>query len=334
MIRISYFHKMRTLLFILIALPTCFYSSNAQQLHDYSKYHKAIISVEELIIKENYRAALDQYEEIFDSYEFVFSRDYKIAVQLAVHIKDFNSAFKYLKLGITDGWTLKEIKRDRFLKSLTTMGGWDGIKNEYNSWRSGYISRINQDLKEVVKKMYKKDQKFAYKYLFKIGQKAKERYGNRRGVPHVRQQITKLYSILESKGYPGEKLIGESQWMTTVLTHHNSVSKEFVSNDTLYPSLRPKLLDAISRGEMDPYDLAMIEDWNIAVKSDRKDTGYGYLDMPSQEELSQCNELRRNLNIRLIETRNDLVNIQEKTGINFYLAGGPWAKGKIVPTNQ
>ena len=68
----------------------------------------------------------------------------------------------------------------------------------------------------------------------------------------------------------------------------------------------------------------------VAVESERQDTGYGYLDLPTKEELSKTNELRRNLNIRSIETRNSLVDIQEKTGMNFYLAGKPWVEGKII----
>lgn len=179
--------------------------------------------------------------------------------------------------------------------------------------------------------MYKKDQKFAMKYLFKIGQKAKEQYGNKKGEQHTKQQNAELNSIMKSKGYPGEKIIGESQWVTTILAHHNSLSKGFVVNDTLYATLRSKLLKAISKGEMKPYNFAFIEDWKIAVASNRQYVGYGFLDLPTEEELPKTNELRRNLNIRSIETRNGLVDIQEKTGMNFYLSGKPWVVGKIIP---
>ena len=47
-------------------------------------------------------------------------------------------------------------------------------------------------------------------------------------------------------------------------------------------------------------NFGFIKDWNIGVKSDRQDTGHGYLDLPTKEELSKTNELRRNLNIRSI----------------------------------
>ena len=298
---------------------------------EYSHYHKTVLKIEELTAKENYEQALDLMDGLCSSYTYVFLKDYKVAAQLAVQIKDFERAFDYLQLGISLGWTLKEIKKTPALKPLIAMAGWNRIKSEYDALRSDYEGRINQEIRAVVRKMYKKDQKFAIKYLFKLGQKAKERYGNKKGVTHTRQQIAQLQDILGANGYPGEKLIGESEWMSTILSHHNSVSKEFVVQDTLFPQLRPKLLEAISNGEMNPYDLAFIEDWYIAVKSDRKDAGYGYLDRPTKEEITTSNALREKLNIRSIELRNGLVDVQEKTGINFYLAGYPWVDGKIVP---
>ncbi len=322
---------MRTLLVTNLFLPLLFCFLYAQKSTDYSKYHKAVLIVEELIIEADFREALGQMEEISNSYEFVFLRDYKIATQLALYLKDYESAFKYLKLGISDGWTLKEIKKNKFMKPLTLMKEWSGVEDDYETLRTEYNKRIDDGLRREVREMYKKDQKFAVKHLFKIGQIAKERHGSEKGEPHTRRQIAKLNGIMESKGYPSEKIIGESQWMTIILAHHNSLSKDFVVNDTLYPALRPKLLKAISIGEMNPYDFAFIEDWKIAVKSDRQDIGYGYLDLPTKEELSKTNELRRNLNIRSIETRNGLVDIQEKTGMNFYLAGKPWVEGKIIP---
>lgn len=308
-------------------------NGKADETKNYNVYHQRVIAAEILIASENYKDALQVYEELFENYEFVFLRDYKIATQLAVHIQDFENAFKYLKLGISEGWTLKDIKKNKFIKPLTFRKEWNSVEDNYDAFRSKYNKRIDDDLREDVQEMYKKDQKFAIKYLFKIGQKAKERYGNKRGVPHARQQIAKLNTIIDSKGYPGLKLIGENQWMSTILAHHNSVSKEFVVNDTLYPLLRPKLLKAIAKGEMSPYDFAFIEDWKIAVKSNHEDTGYGFLDVPTEKEIVETNELRLSLNIRSIDTRNGLVDIQEKTGMNFYLFGEPWIEGKIVPVD-
>ena len=155
---------MRTLVCTTFFLPVIFCFLYAQKATDYSDYHKAILSIEELIIEEGYREALDQMEELSNSYAFVFLRDYKIATQLAVHIQDFKIAFKYLELGISEGWTLKEIKKDKFMKPLIARKEWDHVLVNYEVLREKYTKRIDENLRDEVHEMYKKDQKFAYKY--------------------------------------------------------------------------------------------------------------------------------------------------------------------------
>ena len=56
---------------------------------------------------------------------------------------------------------------------------------------------------------------------------------------------------------------------------------------------------------------------------------YGILNSPSQSESSETNQLRTAAYLRPIEVRNQLVDMEEKTGMNFYLQGEPWIEGKI-----
>lgn len=46
-------------------------------------------------------------------------------------------------------------------------------------------------------------------------------------------------------------------------------------------------------------------------------------------DLSRIDELRKTVSLRPVELRNTLVEIQEKTGMDFYLKGNPWIEGKI-----
>jgi hypothetical protein len=143
-----------------------------------------------------------------------------------------------------------------------------------------------------------------------------------------------LDRILGQYGYPGEKLIGNNFWMSTILGHHNSISTQYNKNDTIYNYLKPKLWIALERGEMSPYEYALIDNWFIAVSSDRSEKSYGYIDGLSSEDILRSNQLRKSIGARSIETRNDLVDIQEKTGIDFYLHGNPWQAGKIEPEKE
>lgn len=53
-----------------------------------SFYPKSILNIEEKIVRENYREALNEIEKLVGSFDFVFLRDLKIVTQLAVRLKD------------------------------------------------------------------------------------------------------------------------------------------------------------------------------------------------------------------------------------------------------
>ena len=107
--------------------------------------------------------------------------------------------------------------------------------------------------------------------------------------------------------------------MSTILSHHNSISTSYNNRDTLYPNLKSKLLDALKAGQISPFEFALIDDWYITIKYDREIASYGILDSPTPSQIAKTNELREIFFLRPIELRNALLNVQNKTGMNFYL---------------
>jgi hypothetical protein len=141
--------------------------------------------------------------------------------------------------------------------------------------------------------------------------------------------MEELRKILDSHGYPGEQLIGNNYWMSTILSHHNSISEEYNKKDTIYPELKPKLMQALAKGQVSPFELALIDDWYRTVTKADQNASYGILNPPSKAKLTESNALRRSVGLRAIELRNSLVDMQEKTGMDFYLPGNAWIDGKI-----
>jgi len=301
----------------------------AQKQTDYTNYHLDIVRAEELIADEKYSDALKIFEEVFDKYNYIFLKDYKVAAQLALFTKDETKTFKFIKLGISDGWTLDKLTGDKFFAPLQKEKEWDTIKSQYDTLRSQYRKRINHQLKKEIHEMFNSDQKLDLPYYFRIGKKAKDRYAVRKFGPNSERQIGRLNEILDNYGYTGEKLIGNEIWTLTILIHHNSISTGYEQKDTLYPVLKPKLFGAIRKGEMSPDDYALIEDWYIGVKSNWKDGAYGYVTTLTNKDSAKSNTLRQSIGLCSIETRNRLVDIQMQTGMNFYLDGTMWVKGKI-----
>lgn len=314
--------------FVLFLLPLLTSMGfQAYESPDYLEYHKQITAAEKSIGEHQFKAALEQYAQIFERYDFVFLRDYKVASQLALYLDDRAKAFEYIRAGMSAGWALKDIKKNKFLKPLQKDSEWTEIQESYAGLRSQYQAKIDPDLREEVHLMFKKDQKKAMGALLKIGNKAQEKYGTITFAPHSEKQMLSLVEIIDTVGYPGEKLIGNDFWMSTIISHHNSISLEYSRRDTLYNFIKPKLIGAIENGEMSPYEFALADDWQKAAASERTATGYGFLISPKKATLSQTDELRRKIGLRSIGLRNKLVEVEEKTGMNFYLPD--WIEGKI-----
>lgn len=319
---------MRLLALLLLLSPSLHMERSDRVVPDgYWAYHQQVIKVEERIQEGDFRQALDLYEEIFAAYDFVFLRDYKVASQLALSVDDRKKCFELIRKGLAEGWEMKNLKKEDYLSPLQQEPEWKSLLEEYPDLRDRYLKRLDLATREEVQEMFKKDQKKAMGALLRLGDKAQEKYALERFAPHSEAQVKKLIGILETRGYPGEQLIGNDFWASTVLSHHNSISRDYALNDTLYSFVRPLLLNSVERGEMSPYEFALVDDWQIAVSSDRSMPGYGFLDPPGQESLRATNELRQKIGLRSVELRNDLIDVESRTGMDFHLPD--WIEGKI-----
>lgn len=293
---------------------------NANEKRDYGIYHQRVIEAEKLIASENFDNALLVYEQLFDEYDFVFVREYQIAAQLALYVNNKKNAIKYLKQGILSGWEMKSIKKNKYLDKLRKDKVWQSIESEYPGLNKQYESNLNQIQRERVKKMYSRDQKKAIKALLRFSSKAQDNYAEKKFAPHSEKQMAELAEILKTYGYPGEKLIGNSFWMSTILSHHNSISTAYNKKDTIYPELRPILMAALKNGQMSPYEFATLDDWYLTTKYERTEPTYGFLDPPLASKMPTTNALREFIHIRPYELRDALVAVEKKTGMNFYMA--------------
>ena len=297
---------------------------------NYKQYHLQVINAEEQIASENYQDALQLYEDLFEQYEFIFLRDYQRAVQVAHHLGDKKTTADLMRRSILAGWSIKSIKKNKYLKSFRKTVEWQSLNAEYHALRNQYEKNLNQELRNRVQKMFSADQKKAMGALFKFSSEAQDRYGEMKFAPHSREQMRELMAILESFGYPGEQIIGNDIWMSTILSHHNSISRDYVTKDTLYPLIKPMLLRSLEKGQISPFELALVDEWYLTVKSGwSAPKGYGILSPPSSQNIKEFNNMRKEIFMRSIDLRNRLVDIENKTGMDLYLQGQPWVEGKI-----
>jgi hypothetical protein len=296
-----------------ISLP-----SQADQ-NDYTIYHQTIAKAQQLIAHKHYQEALVLYNQVFDRYEFVFSRDYKVATQLALQVGQKQQAFTYLKQAIATGWTLSDIKKNALLTPLQSDPQWRRVEQQYDSLRALYKNGGNQAVRAQIEKLFKKDQRKALLALFRIGA-TQERYAEKRFAPHSEQQMAQLLPIIDQYGYPGEQLIHNGYWAAVMLSHHNSISKAYALQDTIYPHVRPKLMKALKAGQLSPYEFAMIDDWYMAVKTNGQETHFGYLSRSlTTQAKTKVDQCRAAIGLSSVATISMLADLQQQTGFTCYL---------------
>lgn len=292
--------------------------SDKTDQNDYTTYHQTIARAQQLIAHNHYSEALVLYNQVFDRYQFVFSRDYKVATQLALQVGQKSQALTYLRKAIATGWTLSDIKKNALLTPLQADPQWRVIDQQYDSLRALYRTGGNQAVRARVEKMFKKDQRKALLALFRIGA-TQERYAEKRFSPHSEQQMAQLLPIIDQYGYPGERLIHNGYWAAVMLSHHNSISKAYALKDTVYPHVRPKLMKALKSGQISPYELAMINDWYMAVGTNGQQTHFGYLNSSlTAQAKTEVDQRREAIGLSSLETISLLADLKNQTGFNCY----------------
>ncbi|MEO0339555.1 MAG: hypothetical protein AAF242_10105, partial [Bacteroidota bacterium] len=231
---------MRKTLLLVLFIPIGL-SLRAQNQSNYKYYHQQVVEIETLIANEKFAPALSTYEDLFEQYDFVFRRDYQIASQLAWHQENEKKASDLITKGIKAGWTLKGIKKNDFLEDFRKTTSWKNLRKQYKNLHQIYQESLDQDLQNEVKKMFSKDQWKALGALFVFNEKGYRRYAEKKFAPHSIKQVQQLQKILNASTYPGERLIGNNFWASTILSHHNSTTPEIVKADTLYLSIKPQL---------------------------------------------------------------------------------------------
>lgn len=312
---------------ILLLLLSSSCQNLVKQKNNYINYHMNVISAEKLISEEKYEEALKLYGNIFKDYSFIFLRDYKITSQLSIYTGQYDKGLSYINKAIIAGWELDSIKTNKFFLKNLTRSQWKTIELKYDSLHQIHLEKINPKIRNQVEAMYQKDQELAYNIYLIESEDEQQKYITEYFSPHSENQLKKLLEIIQDSGYPGELLIGNDYWMSTILSHHNSISQSFVKKDTSYSFIKPKLYTALNKGQISPYEFAMIEDWRLAVIFENNVAGYGFLNSPQLETIEKTDENRNNIGLRSVDLRNKLVDIERKTGLNLFLPN--WIDGKI-----
>lgn len=287
---------------------------------DYVPYYRAVTQADSLLSEQAFKEALATYQTMFRAYPSGFLRDYKISTQLAFHLGQTDSAYALLRTGIRHGWTMRDLKKMPFYPAIRHQSAWKQTKARYVALREEHLKTLRSDVRGQVRRMFRKDQRMALRALLHFTARSQNRYAERKFAPHSVQQLRQLAEIINAHGYPGEKMIGNPYWASVILSHHNSISSAYQQRDTLYPSMRPRLLKAVAAGQLSPPEFARMDDWYVVIKNGPSDKGYGYISpVQTDAERQRADSLRAQVALSGVEAVKKLKEVQKSTGLNFYL---------------
>ena len=316
---------MRIQLFLLLAIFQISLLVNAQ---DYDAYQGVCREIENTLLRQDWEEALEGYRQLRRDYDFLFGKDLKIALQLAYRTGDSVSFQRFSQETFARGWKWKRAKKE--LKMNPDFASGMGRELKSFARKAEPPAFPYPEMREQVKRLFVQDQWQALGALFTFSSEKQDRYAERKIAPKARERVEEISEIIKQVGYPGEMLVGNSIWTSTILSHYNSISEKFVKEDTLYPVLRNSLRKELGLGRISPFEFAMIDNWYQSVGSGREIESYGILEGEvSEDSISTVDANRLAVGLPGIYNYNRLLELQSKSGIRLFF-GEAWGANSPI----
>ncbi len=298
----NYIYKV--ILFITFCIPV--YGND-----NYIHYHKLIIKAESNILDSNYREAVNIYKIAFNRYNYVFVQNVYTAIQTAIVINDYNSAFNFLEKGVKFGFDIQEIYHDSLLIKLIKCNYWNIFLDKYDSLKNIYLKNIDQYLQKQVIKFYNEDMRYrnlCEEYPRNILFLPINRIRWKKSTTKLVKQ--KIIPIIEKQGYLGQKFVGIiTDSMCIHCTKYKNLSN--VINDKFrtvilhYYSFKHKnpyifTKKEIEKGNILPRDFAMFNSYIHSYVNKKQQNIYGQ-GLSSKIDTVQANKKRLEIGLETLQ---------------------------------
>ncbi len=175
---------------------------------DYIKYQRTFNRIDEDVLSQNYKIAIERLDSIYSNYNFIYAKHCIKALQICITANDSMKADKWLKKCFKQGIPLWIIKTNEITSKSLTYSTTQKTFNNFDSLHSIYTASIDTNLRKRIDNLLTIDQKYTRKvndgFVLFI-----PFYWLQWGINNKRQ-FKQLKQIIETYGYPEEKLIGLS----------------------------------------------------------------------------------------------------------------------------
>lgn len=323
---------MNRLLFIVL-LQVCLHThcSKLNGQTNYLEYHRSINIAEEHISKEQFLKALDVYDFVFKGYNYVYTKDFIIAAQIAVLGDSIQKASRYIERAIIGGYPCQCVEGLPIFKDYISSNTWSSIKSKEKEYKKDYYSHIRTDLLIEFSKRYRDEQDNKTRDKFEI-------YNI-----HVISNFQRIKSLMDSLVFPSERIIGFDKSSIAPLKENKLAGLRDCSagNSKVIASLLhydnpitaigiDKFIKAIELGYLHPKEFARIftfEKFNVSRltkdininKENLPDYNFNFPFGQQSDDIDQVNVDRERFGIYDVATEKNINAISKKyrLKINF-----------------
>lgn len=181
---------------------------------DYIEYHRFFNRIDEDVLSENYNLAMERLDSIYGAYEFIYAKHCIKALQICITANDSINADKWLEKCFKQGIPMWIIRTNEITNKSLTYSTTQKTLHNFDSLHSIYKASIDTNLREKIDRLLTIDQKYTRKvndgFVLFI-----PFYWLQWGI-YNKRQFKQLKQIIETYGYPEEKLFGLSNIQDSV----------------------------------------------------------------------------------------------------------------------
>lgn len=255
-----------------LALFICLIMSRQLLAQDYIEYQKILNRVDLDVLTENNSSAIARLDSVYAHYNFIYAKHCIKALQICIKANDSLRAERWLAKSFKQGIPIWMLRLNGLTQKVFSYSNCQSTLYQFDSLHAIYTASIDTALHRQLNQLLILDQKYTQRMnhgfvlLLPIYWLQWNHYNKR--------QYKELKKIIETHGYPEEKLIGISTmedssvfaqyfnfWgpseirdsrMQIMLQHC------FSTRHQIDESLRDILLQNVRNGNMPPFQFALI----------------------------------------------------------------------------
>ncbi len=274
--------KYRVLLFVLLI---CCYKVTGQ---NYIDYQHICNRVDDDVHVNDLQTAVTRFDTLFNNYQFIYGVHCFKALQIATKLNDEKRICKWLEKCIIQGVPLWMIRANDIVNPILAYSYTQSIIQSYDSVHRVYISNLDTVLAKRMVVMIEKDQRHTNKVNNGFLPFRLVYYP--RWLRNNKKQLNMLINIVDSIGYPGEKLCGLPYELTdstqgyslfrkigpSCIKHTYAQTMLMHAYSNPRKDIRDKLLKNIANGNMPASQYAIVADFMAQYGRKKHDYRFYY----------------------------------------------------------